>query len=213
MNKFSKQVCIVILVCLLVTGILYAKSSVDSTGSEQKVLIEAMIVQISSETIDKFQIGRNIEPSSKVTVPLATLLYVFADPNAVNVIAKSKLRVCAGQMGKVTAGQKLKYLVKRDDGSFEQKTTEKVIGTTFEATPVIDKNGDILAGFKFERITAAPQWQIDPKTSLPIGEPVLGSMGVDNELTKLKSGEPMIVGGSTAPNRQVFFLIRAEILQ
>jgi len=99
MNKFSRPVCIVILACLPVIGILYTKSPADSKRAKQKVVVEAMIVQVSGDTLDKLQIGRYLVGPSvvgpsvvappEVTVPLATLLYVLADPNAVNVIASS----------------------------------------------------------------------------------------------------------------------------
>lgn len=223
MNKFSRPVCIVILACLPVIGILYAKSPADSKRAKQKVLVEAMIVQVSGDTLDKLQIGRYlvgptvVGPSEvappEVTVPLATLLYVLADPNAVNVIAKQKLLVYAGQTGKLTTGQKLKYLVKKDDGSFEQKTTDKPIGTTFEATPFIDKDGDILLAFKFQQFSVAPPKEVDPQTSLPIGEPIIGVMGVDSDLTKFKLGEPMIVGGMITPWNEQFVLVRADVLE
>ncbi len=212
MNKFSKQVCIVVLSCLLAIGILYAKSPVDSKRPKQKVLVEVMIVQISSDTLDKLQIGRSVEPSSKVTVPLAMLLYVLADPNAVKTIAHPKLVVLAGHTGTITNRQKVEYLVKRDDGSFEQKTSEMSIGTTLQAAPVIDKDGDILLDFKFEQFSAPPPKEVDPQTALPIGRPMIGFTSTNSRL-ELKPGVPMIAGGIEIPAAQRFVLVRADILE
>lgn len=212
MSRFSKSIYIVILASLLAIGILYAKSPGDSKRSTQKVLVEAMIVQISANTLDKLQIGRNLEPSSKVTVPLASLLYVLADPNAVSVIAKPQIQVFAGRTGKVTAGQKLKYLIKKDDGSFEQKTTNMPVGTTLQAMPIVTKDGDILLDFRFEHFSVAPPKATDPETSLPIGVPVISCHSLNSRL-KLKPGEPMIAGGIEKPAAQEFVVVRADILE
>lgn len=212
MNKFSRPVCIVVLACLPVIGILYAKSPVDSQRPKQKVLVEAMIVQISGDTLDKLQIGRSVEPSSKVTVPLATLLYILADPNAVKTIAHTKLVVLAGHTATSTNQQKVKYLVERNDGSFEQKTSEMSIGTELQAAPVIDKDGDILLDFKFKLSSAASPKEIDPQTALPIGRPMIGITSTNSRL-KLKPGVPMIAGGIEKSAALRFVLVRAEILK
>lgn len=212
MNKFSRQVCIAVLAPLLLIGILYAKALTDSVEPKPRILIETMIVQVSRDTLDKLQVGRNMEPASKVTVPLASLLYVLADPNAAKVIAKPKLMVWAGQTGKVTVGQKLKYLVKRNNGSFEQKTTDMPVGTTLEATPTIGKDGDILLNFKFEHFSVAPSKEIDPQTFLPIGEPLIGIQSVNSRL-KLKPDDPVIAGGGIDKSGAQFILVRVEILE
>lgn len=212
MEKFSRSVCIVILGCLLVIGILYAKAPTASVKSKPKVLVEAMVMQVSGDALGKLQIGRNRVPSSKVTVPLATLLYVLADPNAVKVIAKQELLVWAGQTGMVSTGEKVKFLVKKE-GRLEEKTTDTPIGTTLQATPVIDEDGDIMLNFKFEHcFIIDPPKEIDPQTSLPIGPPMTSS-GLVNTRLKLKSGEPMIAGGMETPGAQVFIIVRAEILE
>lgn len=212
MNKFSRSVHIAILACLLVMGILYAKTPTSAVASKPKVLIEGIMIEVSSDALDKLQIARNVEPSSKVTVPLATLLYVLADPNAVKTVFSPKLLAYTGQTAKIATGEKLKYLVRKDDGSLEQKTTDRAIETTLEATPVIDKDGDILLNFKFEHFSVAPAKEIDPQTSLPIGEPMFGSRTVNTRL-KLKPGEPMIAGGIEKPGGQEFILVRATILE
>jgi type II secretory pathway component HofQ len=212
MNKFSKPACITILVCLLAICISSKTSSVNSKISEKKVLIEAIIVEISGDALNKLQISRNVAPSSKITVPFATLLYVLADPNAVKTIASAKIVVYAGQMGQITDGQKLKYLVKKDDGSFEEMTTDMSVGTTLEATPII-KDGDILLNFKFEHYTVAPPQETDPQTSLPIGPPTIKGRSSVNTRLKLAPGEPMIAGGIEKPTGRGFILVRAEILK
>ena len=213
MKKFSRLIYIAILACLPVISLLYAKSSTDSVESKPKILVEAMIVQVSREALDKLQVGGNVEPLSEVTVPLAMLLYLFADPNAIKVTAKPKLLIYASQTGKLYTGQELKYLIKKENGSFEQKTTDEPIGTTLEATPFIDKDGDILLNFKFEHFSIIePPKEIDPQTSLPIGGPIIDCSSVNSRL-KLKSGEPMIAGGSVKSGAQQFILVRAEILK
>ncbi|MCJ7778482.1 MAG: hypothetical protein MUP16_09230, partial [Sedimentisphaerales bacterium] len=159
----------------------------------------------------KLKIDRNAPPSSNITVPLASLLYVLAEPNAVKTISSPKIVVYAGQTGQITDGQKLKYLVKKDDGSFEVKTTDMPVGTTLETTPVIDKDGGILLNFKFEHYTVAPPEETDPQTSLPIGTPTISCSSLNTRL-KLKPGEPMIAGEIEKSAAQGFVLVRVEIL-
>jgi len=127
-------------------------------------------------------------------------------------LAKQKLLVWAGQTGMVSTGEKVKFLVKKE-GRLEEKTTDTPIGTTLQATPVIDEDGDIMLNFKFEHcFIIDPPKEIDPQTSLPIGPPMTSS-GLVNTRLKLKSGEPMIAGGMETPGAQVFIIVRAEILE
>lgn len=213
MNRFSRQVCIVILAYLVAGGILHARSPADSKRPMQKVLIEAMKVQVGNETLEKLQVANRGVPSSEVTVPLATLIYVLADPNAVKVTTKQKMVVWVGQMGRLTTGKKLKYLVREKDGSLEQKITDKPDGTILKATPVVSKDGDILLKFEFGHFSVAPAKEIDPQTSLPIGEPIISGTAVEIPEVRLKPGEPTIVGGMRKAGWQGFVLVRAEILE
>jgi Flp pilus assembly secretin CpaC len=210
MTKFSKRV-IVSLAGLLAVSILCAKSACGPEISERQVLVEAMMLEVSSDALDRLQIGQDVIPSSKVTVPLATLLYVLANPNAVKTIVSPKIVVYTGQTGQVTDAQKLKYLAKTDEGSFEERTTVMPVGTTLEARPRIDKEGDILLDFKFEHFAAASPKEIDPQTSLRIGPPIISCSSVNTRL-KLKPGQPMIAGGIEKPTGRGFILVRAEIL-
>ncbi len=206
MKKLSKTVCIVILVCLPAIAILYAKAT-----AEPVVLVEALIVQVGSEASQT--LGMDVfEPGAEVTIPVAELLWLLADANSAKLIASAKLKVPAGETAKVGTGEKVKFLIKKDDGSLEQKTTDTPIGTTLEATPVIDKDGDILLDFKFEHFSAAPAKEIDPQTSLPIGPPII-SIQSERSRLKLKSGESMIAGGWTNVAAQRFVLVRATILE
>lgn len=211
MDKFSRPVCIVILACLPVIVILYAKAAAGSAEAKPKVLVEALEVQISADALVVFHANFR-EPREQVTMSLPSLLWVLADPNAVKKIASSKILVWAGETGKVQTGEKLKFLVKEETRA-EQETTETHIGTTLEATPFIDKEGDILLNFKFEHFSIIePPKEIDPQTSLPIGAPIIDCSSVNSRL-KLKSGEPMIAGSSVKSGAQQFILVRAEILK
>jgi len=128
MNKFSKPVCIVILGCLLVITILYAKAPAGSAESKPKVLIEAITVQVNS---DVWQILRMnaFAPGAKVTIPVAKLLWLLTDSNSAKVLESAKIKVWPGQTGKLSAGEKVKFLVKKES-RLEEKTTDTPIGTT-----------------------------------------------------------------------------------
>jgi hypothetical protein len=184
-----------------------AESPTISADTKQEVLAEAVMVQVSAETLERLRIKPNMKPSSKVTISFPVLLYVLADPNSAKTITSAKVKVWAGETGKVKIGQNIKYLIKTDEGSFEQKTTDTFFGTTFEATPAIDKDGDILLNFKFEYLEAVPPKEVDPQTSLPIGEPTQIATTTLNTRVKVKSGEPTIVSSSP----QQFVLVRANI--
>lgn len=184
-----------------------AESPTISADTKQEVLVEAVMVQVSADTLESLQIKPNMKPSSKVTVSLPVLLYVLADPNAAKTITSARVKVWAGETGKVKIGQNIKYLIKTDEGSFEQRTTDTFFGTTFEATPAIDKDGDILLNFKFEYLEAVPPKEVDPQTSLPLGEPAKSATTTLNTRVKVKSSEPIIVCSSP----QQFVLVRADI--
>jgi hypothetical protein len=189
-----------------------AESPTSSADTKHEVLVEAIIVQVSADTLARLRIEPNMEPSSKVTVSLPVLLYVLADPNVAKTITSARVKVWAGETGKVKIGQNIKYLIKTDEGSFEQRTTDTFFGTTFEATPAIDKDGDILLNFKFEYLEAVPPKEVDPQTSLPIGEPIPTVITV-NTRVKVRSGEPVIAGRTAiAPSGpQQFVLVRVDI--
>ena len=191
-----------------------AEAPTGAAGPKPRVLVEAIIVQLSTDALAGLQLETNVEPSSEITVPLPVLLYVLADPNAVKTIASAKVLVRAGETGKVNVGQKVKYLVKTNDDSFEQRTTDTPIGTILETTPVIDKDGDIILDLKFEHFAVIPPKEIDPQTSLPIGEPMTDATTVNTRI-KLRSGEPAIVGGMgmTTSALQQFVLVRADIIE
>ncbi len=184
-----------------------AESPTNSAETKREVLVEAIIVQVSADALARLRIEPNMEPSSEVTVSLPMLLYVLADPNAAKTITSAKVKVWAGETGKVKIGQNIKNLIKTNEGSFEQRITDTPFGTTFEATPAIDKDGDIWLSFKFEHLEAVPPKEVDPQTSLPVGEPTPGDITTLNTRVKVKSGEPMIVGSSP----QQFVLVRADI--
>jgi hypothetical protein len=213
MNKFLRLACIVILALALAITILRAKASSGSAASKPQVLVEAMIVQARGKFLEDLGCASYV-PNQQVTIPLAKLLWLLADPNNAKVLASAKLKTPPGQTGTITTGEKLKYLVKKDDGSFEQKTTEMPIGTMLKVTPIIDTDGNILLAFKFVHCTVVePPREIDSETGLPVGEPVIGLTVTDNARTLLKPADPMIAAGSSTPDAQRLILIRAEILK
>lgn len=212
MKKLLRPTCGVVLASLLLIGILYAKASTTSAESTPEVLVEAMIVQVSTDALAKLQVEVS-QPLSEfeVRVPLPVLLYVLAKPNAVKTISSAKIKVPTGQTGMVNTGHKVEYLIETDEGLFEQKTTDMPIGTTLEASPTIVLDGNILLKFRFEHFTIESAEKTDTETSLPIGRPIINSITLDNRV-KLKSGETMIVGSMEKTNSIVFILVRAEIL-
>jgi len=217
MGKIPKNIMVlagVLVVAVFLAGISSSQGmkvvfggQAESPTGPSKMLVEAIIVQVSADTLERLRIEPNTEPLSEVTVSLPMLLYVLADPNAAKTITSAKVKVWAGETGKVKIGQNAKYLIKTDEGSFEQKTTNTFFGTTFEVTPAIDKDGDIWLSFKFEHLEAVPPKEVDPQTFLPIGEPISGDITTLNTRVKVKSGEPMIVASSPAQ----FVLVRADI--
>lgn len=211
MNSFLKPTHIVILSSVLI-GFSYAKSPADSTESKLKVLVEAKTVQVSTDVFTKLKLSGKVDCRSEVTVPLPILLYVLADPNATKTLSSAKTKATVGQTSKVNAVQKVEYLVKTNGGTLEKKTTDMCVGPTLEATPIIDKDGDIILNFNFVHYTLASPQKIDHQTSLPIGKPVTVGRTVNGQV-KLNSGEVAIVGAIRKAHSEVFILVRAEILR
>jgi len=137
---------------------------------------------------------------------------ILADPNAIKTIASAKIKTSVGETGRIDTGERIKYLIKKDDGPFEQKVTNNPIGTTLLATPAIDRQGKIRLDFKFEHTTVILPKEIDQANSLPIGKPVEDSKTVSS-IVKLNSGESIVVGNSVTSHSKSFTLIWAEILR
>ena len=78
---------------------------------------------------------------------------ILADPNAIKTIASAKIKTSVGETGRIDTGERIKYLIEKDDGSFEQKVANNPNGTTLVATPAIDRQGKIRLDFKFEHTT------------------------------------------------------------
>ena len=211
MTKISRD--ILILACVLVMAICYAKLPAGLAERKPQVLVEVelMRAEVSNDVSQILRLNASA-PGTEVTIPVAKLLWVLRDPNSVKVLAAPQITVWPGETAKLSTSERIKFLIRKDDGSFEQKTTETAIGTTLEATPIIDKDGDILLNLKFEHFSLLPAQEIDPQTSLPIGPPMIGSSLVNNRL-KLESGEPMIAGGIEKPGAQIVILVRAKILE
>jgi len=203
--------CISILTLVSMISILYAEAP-NSRGSKTRILIEAMTVQVNNNVLSALQLDNNVEPLSNVTVPLPSLLYILADPNSVKIVASTKIETFVGETGEIDTGERIKYLIKKDNGSFEEKTTDKPIGTTLVATPTIDRQGKIQVDFKFEHTTVILPKEIDHETSPPIRKPVEDNKTL-NSIVKLTSGEPIIVGTSVTSDSKSFTLVRAEVLK
>jgi len=217
MTRISRNIAVLVsalVVAVFLGGISagQAEFPAGSAGLKREVLVEAIVVQVGADALARLRIGPNMEPLSEIKVSLPMLLYVLADPNAAKTITSAKMKVWAGETGEVKNGQNIKYLIKTDEGSFEQRVTDTFFGTIFEATPVIDEEGDILLSFKFEHLEAVPPEEVDPQTSLPIGEPIQVAATTLISRVKIKSGEPMIAGRMemTASEPQQFVLVRAE---
>ena len=211
MKKLSKPFSIVLSVCLPLVAFSLANPPHRFTQPKQKVLVEAIIVQVSTHALEKLGIDRNIDHTADVVVPLPVLLYVLADPNAANVVARQKLLVRSGETGKVQTKQKPKILTRADEKRTADSTADVPIGTTMEAKPIIDNDGNILLDLKFVHCVIAETNNIEPQQPFGINRPPI-TREVINTRLKLKPSRPVIAGRSMTIKGQRFVLVSAEIV-
>lgn len=213
MKRFLKLSGITVLVCIMLTGALHA--AVDkSAESVKRVLVEAIEVQLSGDVSEA--LGTSfIKPDAEVNMPVAKLLWLFAEPNSVKLIESLELIVLDGQTAKVgTAKQiEVKYSVKEDVNCPGWKVVEIPVETSLEATPSIDKDGDIVLNFDFKHFVG--EWlpkDIEPKMCVVRGGAAAGCTVVKTRI-ELKSGEPIIAGGQMTGAGWLLVLVRAVILE
>ncbi len=210
MKKFLILACIGILAFVSIVHSLYANTA-NPPASKAIVSIEAMTIKVSGKTISQFRLGDNFDPSANVMISLPALLYIMADPNAVQKVAYTKIQTPADETGKSKTPDQLKYLVRKSDGTLEQQVTDKPIGAILEATPAIDNQGRILLDYKYQYTSAILSKQIDSVTSLSIGKPSENSQTLNGKVI-LIPGVPTVVGGLNTETERTYTLIRAEIL-
>ncbi len=209
MNRFSKPVYIAILAYILPIVVLGANAQPIPAKAGPEVLIETMEVQVNADALQKLRIS-SPAPKAEVTASVAKLLWLLTDPNNSKLLDSAKIKVQSGKTGIGGTGKKLKYLARTNADSFTEKLTDEAVGTTVEASPSIGRRGDITIDFNYKNFTAEPPKEIDPKTSLPIGQPVTNVLTVKRQL-KLKSGETVIAKSIKQGPVQTFVLVRAEL--
>jgi hypothetical protein len=196
---------------MIVIAVCNAKTPIGFSKPKQKVLVEAIIVQVSTHALEKLGIDRNIDHTSDVVVPLPVLLYVLADPNAANILARQKLLVSSGEIGKVQTKQKPKILTRGDEKRTADSTANVPIGTTMEAKPIIDSDGNIFLDLKFVHCVIAETNNIEPQQPFGINRPPI-TREVINTRLKLKPGRLVIAGRSVTTKGQRFVLVSAEVV-
>lgn len=209
MRRLSRAACVAILVYILLIAVSWSSAQPSPAETGPEVIVETVELEVKTAALQKLGIS-SPAPGAEVTVSVAKLLWLLADPNNSKLLTSTNIKVQSGKTARVSIGKRLKYLVRTGADSFTEKLTDEAIGTTVEVLPSVDRWGDITIDFKCENFTIEPPKEIDPKTSLPIGPPVTSSTTVNRQL-RLRTGETVIAGGTNKGGFQRFVLVRAEI--
>jgi hypothetical protein len=188
------------------------RSLVGAGDRPPKILVEARIVQISDGLWAKLGVGNGPAPARNVTMPLASLLYVLGEPNAVRAVASARAEARVGQTGEVHTGEKMRFLMPTPSGQLQTMATDTPVGTALTVRPLAVREHDILLQVEFTHSQAQRPQKVDPASSLPVGPPIINSQKLINAELHLTPGEPMIAGGLSGSGIHTYTLIRVEVL-
>jgi len=177
-----------------------AQTKVENPFNGARVLVEALIVEVKPEAIEKAGVG----PLSKERATAAKILDIIKDKNAGHIQSSQKLAmVSPGEARMSVSGQK-EIPWKRDPNGNVISWNKYDIGSNIKAELRIEPDGRMFMGFQMDiRVLNA-----DSRTETQPPEILNYSW---NSGVSMKSGIPVIASALENKDKMTYLILRANI--
>jgi len=179
-----------------------AQQKVENSYKGARVLVEALLVEVKLDALDKAGVGL----LSKEQASAARILEIIKDKNAGRVQTSVKLALVNSHSGHMSASSRKEIPVNIDPNSKVTTWNQYDTGSTIDATLGIDSDGRIFIDFKMDMKMVNTDSRAENLTP-----EVLSCTW--NSIVSMKSGIPVIASGLEGKDKMVYLILRADIEQ
>lgn len=182
-----------------------AQQKVENPYKGARVLVEALLVEVKLDALDKAGVGL----LSKEQASAAKILDIIKDKNAGRVLTSEKLALVSSSSARMhVSGRKdIPYKQNpKDPNGIVTSWAQYDTGSAINANLEIDPDGRIFISFKIEISMLGD----DSRSESPTPE-VIG-YSWDSRMS-MKSGTPVIASGLASKDKMAYMILRADIEQ
>jgi hypothetical protein len=179
-----------------------AQQKVENPYKGARVLVEALLVEVKLDALDKAGVGL----LSKEQASAAKILEIIKDKNAGRILTSEKLALVNSHSGHMSASSRKEIPVNRDPNSKVTTWSQYDTGSTIDATLGIDSDGRIFIDFKMDIRMLSTDSRAEN-----LAPEVLNCTW--NSMVSMKSGTPVIASGLESKDKMAYLILRANIEQ